>query len=88
MRETKPQICVCGCSEELHIDGCEQCCVPECGCKEFEAREEINYEAILLENDTQPDDLYPEDEVDELDENTAEETLQDILTETTHEKNH
>lgn len=31
--------CTCGDEEELHVDNCEQCVVPECGCKEFESEE-------------------------------------------------
>lgn len=29
-------MCVCGDPENVHIDGSEQCCIPECGCTEFE----------------------------------------------------
>jgi hypothetical protein len=32
------KICECGDSEKVHIDGCEQCCIPECGCKEFQEK--------------------------------------------------
>ncbi len=28
-------ICECGDLESQHIDGCEQCVIPECDCKEF-----------------------------------------------------
>lgn len=36
-----PEIkCTCGDTEEQHVDGCEQCVVPECGCKEFEEANE------------------------------------------------
>lgn len=31
--------CQCGDTEGEHIDGQEQCAIPECGCKEFEAVE-------------------------------------------------
>jgi hypothetical protein len=29
-------MCVCGDTASQHVDGCEQCFIPECGCKEFE----------------------------------------------------
>ena len=32
----KELICTCGDTESQHVDNCEQCVVPECGCKEFE----------------------------------------------------
>lgn len=32
-------ICMCGDQQSQHIDGSEQCAVPECGCKEFEEKE-------------------------------------------------
>lgn len=28
-------MCECGDLNSQHVDGCEQCAVPECGCKEF-----------------------------------------------------
>lgn len=31
-------ICVCGDYMMEHIDGEEQCCIPECGCKAYESR--------------------------------------------------
>ena len=34
-------MCVCGDTDEMHVDGQEQCFIPECGCKEFEEKEEI-----------------------------------------------
>lgn len=33
-------ICECGDSENMHIDNMEQCFNGDCGCKEFEEREE------------------------------------------------
>lgn len=33
--------CICGDTESQHIDNCEQCVIPECGCKEFE-EDELN----------------------------------------------
>ena len=35
-KETK--VCVCGDREDEHIENCEQCCISECGCREFEAK--------------------------------------------------
>jgi hypothetical protein len=32
-------LCVCGDEDMQHIDGEAQCCIPECGCKEFEESE-------------------------------------------------
>ena len=32
-------MCTCGDTEMQHVDGCEQCFIPECGCKEFEEKE-------------------------------------------------
>lgn len=29
-------MCTCGCSENMHVDGCEQCFNGACGCREFE----------------------------------------------------
>ncbi len=29
------KICTCGDTEMQHIDGCEQCVVSDCGCREF-----------------------------------------------------
>lgn len=36
------KLCECGDPESMHVDGCERCFIPECGCKEFqeEATEE------------------------------------------------
>lgn len=34
------KICTCGDSEDMHIDGCEQCFNGDCGCKEFEEQDE------------------------------------------------
>lgn len=31
-----PKICTCGDSEDMHVNGCEQCFNGDCGCKEFE----------------------------------------------------
>ena len=28
-------ICECGDKASEHVDGCEQCFIPGCGCKEF-----------------------------------------------------
>lgn len=28
-------VCECGDLSSQHVDGCEQCVIPECGCKEF-----------------------------------------------------
>ena len=33
--EYEDKECECGDMEMQHVDGCEQCCIPECGCKEF-----------------------------------------------------
>lgn len=33
--ESKELICECGDTESQHIDNCEQCVIPECGCKSF-----------------------------------------------------
>lgn len=33
------ELCTCGDTANQHIDGCEQCVIPGCGCKEFEERE-------------------------------------------------
>lgn len=33
------KICVCGDSEDMHVDGQEQCFHGECGCREFEEEE-------------------------------------------------
>lgn len=30
------QLCECGDRESEHVDGCERCVIPECGCKEFQ----------------------------------------------------
>lgn len=30
------KICVCGDLASEHVDGCEQCIIPDCGCKEFQ----------------------------------------------------
>lgn len=32
----KEKMCRCGDTESQHVDGCEQCVIHECGCKEFE----------------------------------------------------
>lgn len=32
-------ICLCGDPESQHVDGCEQCFIPGCGCKEFEEKQ-------------------------------------------------
>jgi len=32
----RERLCQCGDTEMQHVDGCEQCIIPECGCKEFE----------------------------------------------------
>lgn len=34
-------MCECGDTSSQHVDGCEQCAVPECGCREFQ---EVGYE--------------------------------------------
>lgn len=34
---TTMEWCVCGHIEEQHIDNCEQCVIPNCGCREFES---------------------------------------------------
>jgi hypothetical protein len=28
-------MCECGDPSSQHVDGCEQCVIPECGCREF-----------------------------------------------------
>jgi hypothetical protein len=33
-------MCVCGDSSSYHVDGCEQCFIIDCGCREFEEEEE------------------------------------------------
>lgn len=33
------KICICGDTENQHVNNCEQCFIPECGCKEFEEQE-------------------------------------------------
>lgn len=38
--QERKQMCVCGDTEDEHVDGCEQCIISECGCKEFELEEE------------------------------------------------
>ncbi len=38
--DTEDKICVCGDPESMHVDGCEQCFNGDCGCKEFEEKEE------------------------------------------------
>lgn len=30
------KMCTCGEIEDMHVNGCEQCFVPDCGCSEFE----------------------------------------------------
>ena len=35
MTVEKELVCECGDLESHHIDGCEMCVVPGCGCKEF-----------------------------------------------------
>lgn len=40
--EIKDEMCECGDTSSQHVDGCEQCVVPECGCKEFNPIEEKN----------------------------------------------
>jgi hypothetical protein len=30
------EMCDCGETASQHVDGCEQCFIPDCGCKEFE----------------------------------------------------
>lgn len=32
----REKFCVCGCSEEMHVDGSEQCFNGDCECPEFE----------------------------------------------------
>jgi hypothetical protein len=39
LMEQTPLVCVCGDSEDMHIDGCEQCFVVGCGCREFEEKQ-------------------------------------------------
>lgn len=36
MKLEQEKICVCGCSEQMHIDCTDQCFHGDCGCKEFE----------------------------------------------------
>lgn len=31
----KDLMCECGDPSSQHVDGCEQCIIPECGCREF-----------------------------------------------------
>ena len=39
-KELEDPICTCGDPSSMHIDGCEQCFNGDCGCREFEEREE------------------------------------------------
>ncbi len=32
--------CVCGDMQSQHIDAQNQCCIPDCGCKEYESKPE------------------------------------------------
>jgi len=34
----KEKVCVCGDLEMQHTNACEQCLIPECGCKEFQIK--------------------------------------------------
>lgn len=36
-------MCECGDPSSQHVDGCEQCFIPECGCREF-----INISEMVL----------------------------------------
>lgn len=46
-------MCECGDTASQHVDGCEQCVVPECGCKEFsEAEQEAPEPDADLINET------------------------------------
>lgn len=36
IEDLKEKQCVCGDEESQHVDGVDQCFIPECGCKEFE----------------------------------------------------
>lgn len=35
----KTEMCSCGHSDDMHVDGLDQCIDVECGCKEFEVVE-------------------------------------------------
>lgn len=45
------KICKCGDTEDQHIDNMEQCVISECGCQEFEEKEEkstqFNFESVI-----------------------------------------
>lgn len=39
MQEQRALVCVCGDSEDMHVDSCEQCFVVGCRCREFEEKQ-------------------------------------------------
>ena len=65
MDELNP-VCQCGDRESEHIDGCERCIIPECGCKEFTepaTEEEIKADReFSAEQEAQIERMIKEDE--------------------------
>lgn len=58
MNKTLEKICVCGCSEEMHVDGCEQCFNGGCSCQEFEERESPEEEKIRLTDELETMEMH------------------------------
>lgn len=53
MTEIEDPMCECGDASSLHVDGCEQCVIPECGCREFE--EEATKEELAADREFSPE---------------------------------
>ena len=60
------KLCQCGDRESEHVDGCEKCWIPECGCKEFtepETEEEKKADReFSAEQEAQIERMIKEDE--------------------------
>lgn len=52
-KEIEDPICECGDASSLHVDACEQCVIPGCGCQEFE-EEEATEEELKAEREFSP----------------------------------